>query len=465
MSKKSRGKDLAINTLVIGIGKFSTQIVSFLLLPLYTSILTTNEYGIYDLIITISTFLIPGITLLMEESMFRFLIDCKTEEEKKKIISQSFIYITKSSSIFILLALILIIIKIPYSVIGLIYILTCILACLRNSLVRGLGKLKFYTVVNFVSSIINILCNVLFIAVFRFGINGLLLAGIIANLISTTIVFIKVNIFKYISYKSYDKKKTKEMVKYSFPLVPNSLSWTIVNLSDRLVISILMGTSYNGIYSMSYKFPNLMNTIYSFFYTAWKESSARAMHDEDREQFFNKINVILTKAMFSVSIGIISCLPIIFSFFIRKSFVSSYVYIPILVIAMYYNNMSGYYGGIFSGFKDTKIMGITTIWGAIINLVVNLALIKFIGIYAAAISTLISCMVIYYYRRIKIKKYINIKNVNMLSGILLLIINVISYYVNKNIVIKFIVLLITLLYCIYENKQMINMIWKKLINK
>ncbi len=466
MGKRSRGKDLAVNTIVIGIGKFSTQLVSFFLLPLYTSILTTIEYGIYDLIITISTFLLPGITLLMEESMFRFLIDCKSDYDKKIIISQSFIYIVNSSIIFIILGTIVgFVFKIPYSIIGLFYVITCILSGLRNALVRGLGKLKFYTIVNVISSLINISCNILFIAVFKYGVFGLLLSGIIANIISTSIIFIKVNVFKYISFKSYDKKISKEMIKYSLPLVPNSLSWTIVNLSDRLVISGFMGAASNGIYSMSYKFPNLMNTIYGFFYTAWKESSARAMKDADKEEFFNKIYSMLTKAMFSVSIAIISGLPIVFSFFIRKSFVNAYFYIPILVIAMYYNNMSGYYGGIFSGFKDTKVMGTTTILGAIINLIVNLALIKFIGIYAAAFSTLVSCMVIYYYRKIKVKKYIKIKNVNMLPGIIMMIISVVTYYYNTSLILKLLVLFITIFYCIFANKDIINLLVRKFLKR
>lgn len=68
--------------------------------------------------------------------------------------------------------------------------------------------------------------------------------------------------------------------------------------------------------------------------------------------------------------------------------------------------MSGFYGGIFTAYKDTKIMGTTTLVAAVINLAVNLTLISFIGIYAAAISTLIANFVIYIYRKSKVKKYI-----------------------------------------------------------
>lgn len=453
---KSRGKDLAINTIIIGIGNFSTQIVSFLLLPLYTSILTTKEYGVYDLIITLATFILPIITLLMQESMFRFLIDCKNDKEKKIVISQTILYVSISTIVSLILARILnIFIEIPYLLIGIVYICSSILTELRNALVRGLGKLKLYTLINFISSLIHIVLNVIFIAIYRWGVYGLLFSSIIANTICSLVIFIKLKIYDYISIKSYNKKLMKDMIKYSIPLVPNSLSWTIVNLSDRLIISGVMGTAANGIYSMAYKFPNLMNTIYGFFYTAWKESSAKAISDEDKEGFFNKIFDMLIKVMFSVSLGIIVCMPLVFNIFIKESYKDAYLYIPILVIGMYYNNISGYYGGIFSAYKDTKIMGTTTILGAITNLVINILLIKFIGIYAAALSTMISCMVIFYYRKYKVKRYIKIESSKNTWGYLLLFITLVLYYINNNVVVKLINFIIVVIYAIYSNKEII----------
>ena len=82
-------RDLLKNTAIITIGRISTQLVSFLLLPLYTSVLSTKEYGSYDLLNTYSIFMIPFITLLMEEAMFRFLIDAKDEKERNSVINQT----------------------------------------------------------------------------------------------------------------------------------------------------------------------------------------------------------------------------------------------------------------------------------------------------------------------------------------------------------------------------------------
>ena len=208
-----------------------------------------------------------------------------------------------------------------------------------------------------------------------------------------------------------------------------------------------------------------MDTVYGFFYTSWKESSAKAVNDGDKHEFFNKIYKLLSKMMFSISIGIIACLPLVFNIFIKEAYKEAYMYIPILIIATYYNNMSGYFGGIFSAYKDTKIMGTTTIIAAVINLAVNILLIRFIGIYAAAISTLISCMVVYYYRKIKVLRYVKLENINMIIGYILLALSLCVYYLNDNMLIKFINLVIIVIYAILSNKEIITEIIKQFASK
>ena len=99
----NRKKELVKNTLIISIGKFSTKIVQFLLLPLYTSILTTSQYGEYDLLNIISIFLIPIITLQMDEGMFRFLIEAKTDKDKRDVFSHTIIFTVISSILWSLI--------------------------------------------------------------------------------------------------------------------------------------------------------------------------------------------------------------------------------------------------------------------------------------------------------------------------------------------------------------------------
>ena len=121
-------KQLLKNTAIIAIGKLSTQIVSFLLLPLYTAKLSTEEFGTYDFFVTLSVFLLPIITLLMEESMFRFLIDADDLKSKKRTITATIVYTAVGTVIFTILAAIIMgIIHYEYAVIFIIFIISNIL--------------------------------------------------------------------------------------------------------------------------------------------------------------------------------------------------------------------------------------------------------------------------------------------------------------------------------------------------
>ena len=169
--------------------------------------------------------------------------------------------------------------------------------------------------------------------------------------------------------------------------------------------------------------------------------------------------------MWSVVILLIAVMPFIFNFFIKKEFVQSYVYIPILILAMYFSNISGFFGGIFSAYKDTKIMGKSTMIAAIINILINVILIRYIGLWAASFSTLIATFVTYLYRKIKLKKYIKFKvNVfRIFLSWLSLIISIVSYY-SASFIIKVLILFILSIYVLSINKEIL-VLFKNIINQ
>ena len=254
------------------------------------------------------------------------------------------------------------------------------------------------------------------------------------------------------------------MIKYSIPLVPNSISWAIINLSNRLVISGFIGTSANGIYSMANKFPSFMDTIYGFFYTAWKESAAKALKEDDNQAFYKNIYNILKKLLYSVTVGMIACLPFVFGILIKQDFSEAYQYIPVLLISMFFSNISGFYGGIFSAYKYTKIMGTTTILSAIINLLLNIVLIKVLGIWAATISSITSTFIVYILRKRKINEFVKFdEKINFIS-VVIIAICIATYYIN-NTYIHLINLLIVVLYCTYLNKDIIILVRDNVIKK
>ena len=458
-------KQLVKNTIIIAIGKLSTQIISFLLLRLYTSKLSTAEYGTYDFLITLSVFLLPIITLLMEESMFRFLIDAETLKEKKKIVTATVFYTIIGTIAFSIIAFIILgIIKYEYGILFIIFVISNVMIGLSNCLARGTGKIKLYSLSNFILGAMTIILNILFIAVFNLGVRGLLWSNTIANAITAIIMFGKLNFAKYINPKDLSKKTLDQMIKYSIPLVPNNLSWIIITISDRIMLTSMVNADANGIYSISNKFPNIIYTCYGFFSTAWKESAARIVKEENKQQYYNSIYKDMKAFLKAITIGLIAIMPFLFPLLIDKSYNDAYKYIPILIIAIYYTNMSNFYGGIFSAYKETKIMGTTTFAAALINVIINLIFIQKYQIYAATFSTFISNWMVYIYRRIKLRDYIKLhENINIIYW-LLIIGTLISYYINNKIL-NIVVFIIVLVYCINTNKKFIDKAMSKFKNR
>lgn len=423
-------KQLMKNTIIIAIGKLSTQVISYILLPLYTAKLSPSEYGNYDFVCTLSLFLCPIITLLMEESMFRYLIDADSKIQRKRIISQTIIYTFFGTVLFTILAAVIMNIWTEYSAAYITAIITFvisnILIGLSNALSRGLGKIKLYSVSNFILGISTIILNIVFILGINAGAEGLLWANTIANSLTAIVIFAILKLPTYIG--KLNKPLLIDMIKYSVPLVPNSISWSIINMSNRLILTNMVSSAANGIYAMASKFPNIISVVYGYFYTAWKESAARIVKEDNKNDYYNSIYHDAKRFLYAITICLIGAMPFVFPIFINETYDEAYIYIPIIMIATYYSNLSSFYGGIFSAYKDTKIMGSTTIVAAILNVVIMCVFVNQFKIYAACFSMLIANLIVYFYRKKKLKKYIKLRELKWQGPMLFLTIICLAYY-------------------------------------
>ncbi|WP_349393294.1 lipopolysaccharide biosynthesis protein, partial [Clostridium perfringens] len=104
----------------------------------------------------------------------------------------------------------------------------------------------------------------------------------------------------YISFKYFNKMYFIEFFKFSLPLIPNSISWWIINVSDRYMVKIFNGYSELGIYSVANKIPQILNSFYSIFFKAWQISSIKELDKEDTEEFYSNILNALIKFMFFI---------------------------------------------------------------------------------------------------------------------------------------------------------------------
>ena len=171
---------------------------------------------------------------------------------------------------------------------------------------------------------------------------------------------------------------------------------------------------------MANKFPNIISVVYGYFYTAWKESAAKIVKEENKNEYYNSIYHDAKRFLYAVTICLIAAMPFAFPIFINSSYEEAYIYIPIIMIATYYSNLSSFYGGIFSAYKDTKIMGTTTIVAAVLNLVIVFLFVTNFEIYAACFATLIANLIVYFYRKKKLRKYLKLRELKWQGPLLFL---------------------------------------------
>lgn len=452
------------NTVVLLIGKFATQLVAFLLLPLYTYKLIASDYGYIDLVQTYVSLLAPVLLLQLDSAVFRYLIEYRNDLKKQKeVITTSTIFVIFISIIIILIAFIISrFITINYFSLIIINMLAMIINFYFLSITRGLSDSITYSFSSIINCLTGFFINFILILLCDFDARSILIASAIANICAAIYIAIKKKFNQFICLKDCNKIILQELLKYSIPMIPNAISWWVVGLSDRTIITCFISVAANGIYSVACKFSNLINSIFAIFNISWQETASLHINDLDASEFFSKMILNIYKLFVIMSCGIVGLLPLLFNIIIGNSYSDAYNYIPILIFANICYVMDGLFGGIYVAKKMIKKVATTTTVSAFINILVNLVLIKELGLYAASISTVIAYLVIATYRYYDINKIIKIKLKikDMVIYIIYYIILAILYYLKFNIY-SLIVLFIVLVVYFLDNKDVI----KKYISK
>ena len=455
----SKGKDLAKNTAIVSIGKICTQLITFLLLPVYTAVLSNEEYGVVDLLNTLTSLLLPIVTLQIEQGIFRYLIDCRENNEKQiKLITTIIRFmIIQSIACIVIFLCVSPFIHNEYKYFLMANLLMGIFSSLLLQICRGLGDNATYAIGSFITGAFTVVLNVIFIVAFRWGAYGMLGATAISNFICAVYIFLKRKIYKYIKPKQFDKKILKEIIKYSVPLIPNMISWWIVSASDRTIISAVIGIAQNGIYSAANKFSGVFTTLYSVFNLTWTESASININSEDRDEFFSKILDFVIRFFGCLCLGTIAVMPFVFNILINEKFAEAYYQIPILILGSVFNILVSFVGSIYVAKKLTKEIAKTSIIAAVINIFVNIVLIKSIGLYAASISTVIAYALMFIYRWIDVKKYVkfNVNKILMFALTIMYGITIFTYYL-KNTTISVVVLVIVVVFAIITNLNSVS---------
>lgn len=420
----SRFKYLVKNVGILTLSNFASKIMVFLLVPLYTRVLSTAEYGTYDLVVSTVQLLFPLLTLNIVDAVMRFSLDKAYSIEDIAIIGIR--YIARS---YIPIALFLaicikgdILAQINgYEFLIFLYFIFYVLNQFFIQFAKGLEKIFDMGAAGVLATIVLLGGNLYFLLILKSGLYGFFLANILSQVIPCLYFAFRLKIWKYFKKIKINRILQKEMLLYCLPLIFTTLGWWVNNVSDRYAVAFICGTAANGVLSVAYKIPSILNTVQQIFIQAWQISAIKEYGRNETKKFYGETFLYLNFLMcFCCSILIMASKFLAYLLY-AKDFYTAWQYVPFLLIASVLNSASGFLGPILLAVKDSNSMAKSAVYGAVSNIILNVLLIYFVGIQGAVIATALSSYIIYIVRKKSVGNMIIIKSywkVSLTWGIL-----------------------------------------------
>lgn len=405
----SRGKYLAVNTALFALNSIGTKLVSFFLVPIYTVAFTTHEFGTVDLVTTLSTILVPVITLNIGEAVMRFSLDEGSDH----------IAIASIATLVMGLSVVAGIGIIPVTSTsdqlagmgGLVYAYCLSQGAFQvaSCYLRGREQLIDYALINILNSLISAILNIVLLIYIRVGIPGYFVAFTMSNAICAILAFVRGNFFDCFRHFHIPKSLLYAMIKYSIVLVPNSLMWWIMNSSDRLMVISMVGAAANGIYAVSYKIPTILSALSTVFNQAWSYSAIHEDSSEDRDEFSSQMFDRLFNAELVVTAGLLLVLRPFMFIYVSEAYFGAWVFTVPLLVGFFFMSLGTFMSTSYTVNKDSRGFLFSGAAGAIANVALNLVLIPRFGTMGAAVATCMSYVIVFLYRVLDVRKYITIE--------------------------------------------------------
>ena len=468
MDKYSR---LGKNTILVFLGNAGVKLIGLLMLPFYTRWLSVDDYGLTDVLSVYVTLLIGFVSCCIGESLFIFPKNA-TDDKKKVYFS------TGMSFIFVMLCVTAIIFTLC-SVLGekyniqnsffdniwyiFIMIVCTLLQQVTQQFTRSIDRMKVYSITGIVVTICTALFS--FFIIPQYGVYGYVVSHSFACLMGAIYSFVASGSFRYFQLNVFSRSKCYEMLKYSIPLIPNSIMWWLVGALNRPIMEANIGLGGIGLYAVANKFPGLLTMMFSMFATSLQISVMEEYGKDGFSCFYNKVYRIVSLFLFTVLFVLIMCSRWIVILFTTPEYYDAWRYVSVLALGAVLSSMSSMSGIVYSAVKQSKYYFYSSIYGAITSIVSNIILIPMLGILGATLSVVFSFMIMSISRIYFAWRYVKLQQLyKYIEMILFSVVSIISALQCKNVVSFLSVNLILLILIFWLNRDLIVEI-KKIICK
>lgn len=462
-------KRLGINTIFVFIGKAGSSLVALLMLPLYTYWLDTDEFGSADLINTYATIILSVISCSIASAVF-VIPDRRDNASCVSYYTSGLVFI---SCVSVLFPIIFFLIKNIYNGENFLLLNGWQVIALTLSMVwqnytqqftRALDKMSIFSTAGIIQSLSTAVLALLLIP--EYGLGGYIMSLVLSNVVVSLFSFVFSGSYNYVSIRKFDLSKLKELLKYSIPLVPNTIMWWLVNGFNRPMMESQLGLTALGLYAVAMKFPNIITSVSDVFMNAFSISMIEEYGKSTFSNFFNTIFKFVYVIMVVGAIIISIFSKYIITIFASENFEGAWIIMPFLTLSSVFACASSIVGGIFVAKKQSKYYFYSSIYGAVSSVIMTIILMNLLGVIGCAIASglsfLIMLLVRFYYARNDIKDFPLWWFVFNTS---LLVVTILVTVLTTNTVAKtfvYAIIVCTLFYSNRSTAQMLNRIRKKL---
>ena len=426
----------AINKLIYyGIGTFGYKVIYFLLVPFYSFFLSKSELGIYDLILASLTIITPIITIQVSEAVYRELLEPNRQTQKSsQVFSSGLSVVFVGLLLFVIVAFIInqfFDYKILYELILIQSSFT--LYVFFQQTLRGLSLNKEYAYMGSLNAFLLMLFSVLLITFYELQISYVILAISAAQTISIIYAAFKVNFYQLFDLKEINKVKIYELFHYSFPLLPNTLSWWLIDLGSRYIILLFIGIEENGLYAIAARYAGIIALVNSIFILSWQDYiiNTKLKISSNKKELSSSLNLFVAFQI-GLVILITSFSKELIYYTTPHAFHDASNYLPILLISSAFASFCGFYGAFYLKEKRTRKIFTTTFIGSIINIMLCVVFINYFSLYAVATASFFGFFITFLIRYKDFEIMLNFKHFVLLICMYIVVFYTGTYIENSN---------------------------------
>jgi len=406
-------KETGKHGIVFGLGSVLESVISFILLPLYTTRFPVSQYGVLELITITGSVLVTFFTLGVNFGLLRSYYDYDNERDRKAVISTALLTISLSSLVLFILGLIFskslsllvfgnIEYKIHFMIIVGISIFT-ILNTIPFVVFRAKKKSIQYITFRISFFIISTALIIYLVAARDWGILGVLTGHLIMGAMSCLVLYFFIRKEIVLGFLKIEAKK---MLQYGLPLIPANLSVFVFSSIDRYFLNYFSTLNEVGLYNLAYKFGNIITILLaSPIALIWPAMFLSVKDHSNAKTFYVRAVTYITFLSLLMFLGISLLSKEFIHIFSNKEYWDAYKVIPIIVLTYTLWTLPKITNVAINLKRKTKAAAMIFFLGAAINIGLNFALIPKYGMMGAAYATfmtyvLMSAILFFYNQRL-----------------------------------------------------------------